>query len=255
MLFVQHRSNPARRRGARATAAVALALLAVNGCSVLEKKEESRPVRSVAFIGDSLAEHAEPSLAPMLAPIPVIADFFGGTAPCDWLGKDLRTDADTVAVITFIGNSQTPCMAAPDGTYVHGQALLDRYGPDLTALVAQVRATGARVLLVGQPARGDATADIALEIDGINAILQGLAEQEGVSFVDAGAAVEDVHGRFAHALPCLPGEAACGPDGTNVVRSDDGVHFCPGMGRPPCPEYSSGAFRFASAIAAAVKAL
>ncbi|MEQ1699103.1 MAG: hypothetical protein ABMA25_03285 [Ilumatobacteraceae bacterium] len=249
-----HRSSPAHHRVARVLAATAL-LLAATGCSFFGKKEASHPIRSVAFIGDSLAEHTEPSLAPMVAPIPVIADFFGGTAPCDWLGKDLHTDTDTVAVITFIGNSQTPCMAAADGTYPHGQALLDRYGPDLTALVAQVRTTGARVLLVGQPARGDANAEIALEIDGINAILQGLAEQESVSFVDAGAAVEDVHGRFAASLPCLPGEASCGPDGTNIVRSNDGVHFCPGVGRPPCPEYSSGAFRFATAIAAALKNL
>lgn len=233
----------------------ALLLIAAAGCSFFGKEEESRPVRSVAFIGDSLAEHTEPTLAPMLTPIPVIADFFGGTAPCDWLGKDLRTNADSLAVITFIGNSQTPCMAAADGSFPHGQALLDRYGPDLAALVAQVRATGARVLLVGQPARGDADAEIAVEIDGINAITRGLAEQEGVSFVDAGATVEDVHGRFAHSLPCLPDEASCGADGTNVVRSDDGVHFCPGVGRPPCPEYSSGAFRFATAIADAVRNL
>lgn len=254
MQFVFQRPHSAPQRVARVGAA-ALLLVVATSCSFFGQKDETRPVRSVAFIGDSLAEHTEPSLAPMLAPIPVIADFFGGTAPCDWLGKDLHTDADTVAVITFIGNSQTPCIAAADGTFPHGQALLDRYGPDLTALVAQVRSTGARVLLVGQPARGDANADIVLEIDGINAITQGLAEQEGVSFVDAGSMVEDVHGRFAHALPCMPGETTCGPDGTNVVRSDDGVHFCPGVGRPPCPEYSSGAFRFATAIAAAVKAL
>lgn len=231
-------------------AAGASLMVGTAACSLV--KDDPKPVKAVALIGDSLAEHAEPYLAPAMAPIPVVADFFGGTAPCDWLGKDLQTNADTVAVITFIGNSQTPCMAAADGTFPHGQALLDRYGPDLTALVAQVRATGARVLLVGQPARGDANADIALEIDGINETMRTLAEQGSVSFVDAGATVEDVHGRFAVSLPCLPGEEACGPDGTNVVRSNDGVHFCPGVGRPPCPEYSSGAFRFATAIADAV---
>ena len=250
MHTVLHRSLPARRRVARAIAA-ALLVASATGCSPFGEQDE-RKVRAVALIGDSLAEHAQPYLATAMAPIPLVLDFFGGTAPCDWLGKDLRTDADTVAVITFIGNSQTPCMAAADGTYPHGQALVDRYGPDLTALVAQVRATGARVVLVGQPARGDATDEIALEIDGINAITQGLAEQENVWFVDAGASVEDVHGRFAASLPCLPGEAACGGDGTNVVRSNDGVHFCPGVGTPPCPEYSSGAFRFATAIADAV---
>lgn len=229
-----------------------LLALAAPACA---KEEPSPKVEAVAVIGDSLAEHAEAYLTTALAPLPLVKDFFGGTAPCDWLGRDLGLTATTVAVITFIGNSQTPCMAAPDGSYPHGQALVDRYRPDLTALVAQVRATGARVIMVGQPARGDADADVALEIDGINAIGLSLAEQDGVTFVDAGATVEDVHGRFAHSLPCLPAETSCGVDGTNVVRNDDGVHFCPGTGRPPCPEYSSGAFRFATAIADAVRSL
>jgi len=73
-----------------------------------------------------------------------------------------------------------------------------------------------------------------------------------VAFVDAGAAVETPDGSFAATLPCLPGEAECGPDGTNPVRNDDGVHLCPGASGP-CPVYSSGAFRFASAIAAAIQ--
>jgi hypothetical protein len=244
----------ARRRAAALIAMTALAF-ATAGCNDPFGQKDDHEVDKVALIGDSLAEHIEQYFTPAIAPLPLVRDFFGGTAPCDWLGRDLQVDADTVAVITFIGNSQTPCMAAADGSFPHGQALLDRYGPDLTALVAQVRATGARVLLVGQPVRGDATAEIAGEVDGINAIMQGLAEQDRVRFVDAGATVEDVHGRFAHSLPCLPGEAACGPDGTNVVRSDDGLHFCPGTALPPCPEYASGAFRFATAIADAIKRL
>jgi hypothetical protein len=37
---------------------------------------------------------------------------------------------------------------------------------------------------------------------------------------------------------------------TTVVRGD-GVHFCPVVGANPCPVWSSGAFRFGNAIAAA----
>ncbi|MEQ1786121.1 MAG: hypothetical protein ABL966_03640, partial [Acidimicrobiales bacterium] len=60
---------------------------------------------------------------------------------------------------------------------------------------------------------------------------------------------------FALALPCLPGEVECGTTGRNAVRSDDGVHLCPGTAPTPCPVYSSGAYRFAEAIAAALRHL
>jgi hypothetical protein len=53
-------------------------------------------------------------------------------------------------------------------------------------------------------------------------------------------------------------EPSCGPNGTNIVRSPDGIHFCPD-GTPakvgvtgPCDEYSPGAFRFSLTIAEAV---
>ena len=66
--------------------------------------------------------------------------------------------------------------------------------------------------------------------------------------VPAGTTIVDAGGQYVLQLPCLPGEAECGPDGSNVVRSDDGVHFCPGPNLKPCPVYSSGALRFAMAI-------
>ena len=76
--------------------------------------------------------------------------------------------------------------------------------------------------------------------------------------MDAGAAVESPSGGFTWQLPCSRIEPSCGASGTNIVRSPDGVHFCPD-GTPakvgvtgPCDEYSPGAFRFALAIAEAV---
>ena len=118
--------------------------------------------------------------------------------------------------------------------------------------MTRAREAGARALLVGQPVHEDAASTEI--VDGLNDIYTALSEStKNVRFVDAGAAVENPDGTFAHSLPCLPGEAACDPSGNNIVRSDDGLHFCPGSPPAgPCPEYSSGAFRFASAIAAAV---
>ena len=73
-----------------------------------------------------------------------------------------------------------------------------------------------------------------------------------MKFVDAGAAVEAPDGSFVHSLPCVTYEPKCAKSGSNVVRSDDGRHFCPGKYLDPCPVYASGAFRFAYAIAAGV---
>ena len=249
-----HAPRQPRNHGALRVALVVLLGAGTLSCTATDKAVE-QPIGSVTLIGDSLADQAQPVLSSLLAPTPLVNRYFGGTAPCDWLGKDFEVGQMSVAVVTFAGNSQTPCMAATDGTFPRGQALVDRYRADLAALVTQVRATGARVLIVGQPARGGPLADAAIEVDGINAIAVELADQDGVAFVDAGAAVEDAEGRFTVSLPCLPGEESCGPDGTNVVRSDDGVHFCPGTSTFPCLVYSSGAFRFASAIVEGLAAL
>jgi len=241
-----------RRRPFRSVVLVGavFALAVPLGCSPTSSES---PLGSVAIIGDSLAQETEPYLRLLLDPTPLVNNSFGGTAPCDWLDKDLKVDDSSIAVISFTGNSATPCMADVAGQFPEGQALLDRYRADLGALVAKVLATGAKVLLVGQPQRPDP--DGEAEVDGINAILLDLDKQDSVSFVDAGAAVENADGSLAKSLPCLAGEAACGADGFNVVRTDDGVHFCPGAGDNPCPVYSSGAFRFAAAISIAIDEL
>jgi lysophospholipase L1-like esterase len=228
---------------------MALIALLLGACSL----RGDAPGAGVVLIGDSLAEEAAPYLQRELGDTKVLERFLGGTAPCDWLDTDLRARRSRIVVISFSGNSATPCMAG-EGGQLRGEALVERYRADLTAMVDQVRATGAQVVLVGQPARGFVAAEGQgqREVDGVNAVYGELAEAGDVSFVDAGAAVEAPDGAFTRTLPCLPGEDECGPGGTNVVRSDDGVHFCPGAASHPCPRYSSGAFRFAGAIAAAL---
>lgn len=80
-----------------------------------------------------------------------------------------------------------------------------------------------------------------------------------VTYVDAGAVVKSPTGAFTWDLPCISIEPSCGANGTNVVRSPDGIHFCQD-GAPttrggvtgPCDEYSPGAFRFALSIAGEV---
>ena len=79
------------------------------------------------------------------------------------------------------------------------------------------------------------------------------ADPQHVTFVDAGAAVEEPDGTYAQTLPCFIGEPCTGPVvggvRSNVVRSADGADFCPvTLVRQACPVYSSGAFRFADAM-------
>ena len=81
--------------------------------------------------------------------------------------------------------------------------------------------------------------------------------------MDAGAAVEGPGGTFAWTLPCMATEPCTGPVvggvPSNTVRSPDGADFCPipVVGPPAqagsCPVYSSGAFRYASAMASPVE--
>ena len=63
---------------------------------------------------------------------------------------------------------------------------------------------------------------------------------------------------FTSTLPCTSIERSCGANGTILVSSPDGIHFCTN-GTPsnqdingPCDKTSSGAFRFVLATATAV---
>ncbi len=206
------------------------------------------------LIGDSLAEQTAPYLASVLPGRTLVPKFLGGTAPCDWLSNAMQITADTLVVISFSGNSISPCMADGAGGFLVGQALIDKYRADVTVLIDNARSVGAEVLLVGQPIRGEPL-PVDNVVEGLNATYADLADTDGVALIDAGAAVENPDGSFAHTLPCLEGEAQCDPSGSNVVRSDDGLHLCPGIPPAgPCEGYASGAFRFATAIAEAIKA-
>ncbi len=114
------------------------------------------------------------------------------------------------------------------------------------------RSVGASVVLIGQPA--DSTARLTRNGSAVNQLYRSIAKATtGVTYDDAGQAVM-AKGRFTWTLPCLSGEPCTGPHGTNIVRSPDGIHFCPNgkstpdRGLEDCDVYSSGAFRFASAM-------
>lgn len=203
-------------------------------------------VSRLVLIGDSLALETSESINFLTAPKEFVPRFFGGTAPCDWVDDDIHATSDTVVVISFTGNSLTPCMSDGAGGFLDHEAFAAAYRGDLEVLISRARRAGARVVLVGQPERA-AHFNHHERVTAINAMLQEFAAQwEFVSFVDAGAAVETTDGQFAERLACNEFDIDCA-DGTSSVRGD-GVHFCPVAGAFPCPVYSSGALRFAMAI-------
>jgi hypothetical protein len=213
-------------------------------------REPSGEMTRVVLVGDSLALEASQLVAYLTAPKEFGAMYFGGTAPCDWVDADLHADPTTVVVISFTGNSMTPCMSDGAGGFlVHG-ALAARYRADIETLINRSRQAGARVVLVGQPQHAPEYNDQD-RVDAINGMFrQFAASWAGVSFVDAGAAVETPSGEYTDRLPCTWFDDDCASDGTTIVRGD-GLHFCPIVGIPPCAVHSSGALRFSLAISGA----
>jgi hypothetical protein len=222
----------------------------------------SRPV--VVFYGDSLGWEARNDLAFTLtaAGADVQTRTMGGTALCDFLPvmqQDAATLHPDAVVIEFSGNAMTPCMLG-SRIAMAGLEPIDAYRVDAEEAL-RIFPTS-RVYFVGTPPgapgkpgwfHGGLFNEMYREV---------AAAHASARYVDAGAAVLD-HGRFTMTLPCLAGEPCTGGTDSqgravNVVRAQDGHHFCPSQepARPgqvlACPVWSSGAYRFALAIAQAV---
>jgi hypothetical protein len=210
----------------------------------------------IALYGDSLVSEAGQDFAFLASNsgASVRVRTFPGTATCDFL-TSMTADAQdwqpTAAVLAFSGDSFTPCMA---GDQLGTSQYYAKYKDDTQTAISIFRSIGTKVILVGLPL--DASASLSQNTSALNQIYQSLAEGNiGVTYDDAGQAVM-ANGQFTWTLPCLLGEPCTGPAGTNIVRAPDGVHFCPDGkttlvgGFEECDVYSSGAFRFASAMLA-----
>jgi hypothetical protein len=215
-------------------------------------------VEQVDLFGDSLGYQAAPYLDMFFAQnhgYTVSNHTYGGTATCDWLSRmaSAANERPQAALLVFSGNALTPCMG---GVTPGSPQYYDLYRTYTKRAIGIFSAEDVHVFLVGTPVDEfsmpgwDQLDDIYRQLADANPLT--------VTFVDAGASVETAAGGFTWALPCIRIEPRCGQDGTNVVRSPDGIHFCPD-GTPatlgvtgPCEEYSSGAFRFALAMMNAV---
>ena len=208
----------------------------------------------IALYGDSLVSEAAQDFQYLagVSGATVRIRTFGGTAICDFLGM-MATDAQswqpTAAVLAFSGDDFTPCMA---GYTLGTPQYYEKYQQDLEAAISIFRGVGTTVVVVGLPL--DESASLSQNVVALNHIYQSVAQSHtGVVYDDAGQAVM-ANGAFTWTLPCLSFEPCTGPSGTNIVRAPDGIHFCPN-GQTSlvgdleiCDVYSSGAFRFASAM-------
>jgi hypothetical protein len=208
----------------------------------------------IALYGDSLVSEAGLDFSSLarLSGASAQVHTFPGTSPCDYftsMATVAQTWHPTVAVLAFTGNAFTACTGRhPVGTSQY----FATFTKETRTAISIFRSVGAKVILVSLPA--DASAVLTQNASALNQIYQSLAAvHSGVTFDDAGRAVT-ANGRFTWTLPCLAGEPCTGQRGANIVRSPDGVHFCPNgqttpdRGLEQCDVYSSGAFRFASAM-------
>lgn len=215
---------------------------------------DPRSPSRVILYGDSLSAQASEHFVDLVGgDADVTLRVFGGTAPCDWLDT-MRFDAEAIepdaVVIQFAGNAFTPCMRGAAGEGAPPEEIAARYAADLDTATEIFTSAGVPVHLVTTPAGVGLREPVDLA-----RVSRELAQRGGrtVEVVDAGEALKDEHGDYPATLPCLPHEGpehGCA-DGRIAVRAADGMHFCddPG-GALACPGYSSGAWRFARAMAA-----
>lgn len=233
---------------------------------LVEPAPSPRPVaaETVVLYGDSLAREAEEFFRARLDRAGVgnvQTRTFGGTAICDWFDWMLRDAADLrpdVVVVEFSGNALTPCMKGADGTALDRNAWHEKYVADAREVLRIFSGTDTEVYFVGAPRNHAAELRNDPDIDWFNSMYEALATSaQNASYLDAGATVLS-NGRWTETLPCLLIEPCTGPGGTNVVRAPDGGHFCPGAAdavsgvTAVCSVWSSGAFRYGTAIAEGV---
>jgi len=236
--------------------------------SIPDTSAENVSEPRIVLYGDSLSSESQGYFAEFLIRngiTDVQTKTFGGMALCDYLDA-MREDAavlhPTTVVIEFSGNAFTPCMRNADGTPPTGDEWLARYRDAATEALRIFAPSGTHVYFVGTPLSRRTAEAHDPNADLLNRLYASLSTLGLSTYVDAGAAVLD-HGHWTETLPCLSDEPCEGPTDsngtpTNIVRAPDGAHFCPGAPdavrgvTSGCPVWSSGAFRFGTAMATPV---
>ena len=230
-----------------------------------------RKAGRIVVFGDSLMHEAHSFLAWDLADLgPIETHTYPMTAPCDFRDSFDRAlvDPPSMAVFEFSGNAMTSCMSNDDGSFPDADGITARYEADAAAIAERFAAAGTTVVWVDAP-RGRPDASGTGQFSGPEpftaAIYRANAQRFDalgldVRFVAAGRAVLTDRGAWTATLPCDPADTAAGAcqNGTAAVRAPDGAHFCPSAitdADGTCSVWSSGAWRYADAIARALRAI
>jgi hypothetical protein len=248
--------------GGLALAAAAVAILL--GVGAFGGSDASKAGPRVVLYGDSLsvesARYIRTNLRRGDRRVRFANRSFPGTAPCDWFeraSEDAQKKTFAVIIEAF-GNNQSNCQRTKAGNRPksEGDLYWKRYRTDLRNLIGMFPAT-TRIYLTTPPAAyNDDSAGRSHSHRMLVTMLKAAFGLSNVRVVNAGRAVETKDGRYTRSLPCLAEEPECTNQpkrGLNLVRAEDGIHFCPPVLKATvesltnCPVYASGAWRFGRA--------
>ncbi|MEI6446303.1 MAG: hypothetical protein WCO96_00315 [Actinomycetes bacterium] len=265
------------RRSALIAFGATIALLAVTAggllaFGVIGGASDGRQKTRVVLYGDSLSvesgRHVRSTLRRADSNVEFANRSFPGTAPCDWFQRaSVDAERKTFAVIVeAFGNNQSKCQLTEAGNRPRSEGDLywRRYRTDLRKLIAMFPDT-TKIFLTAPPAAyNDDSAGKSHSRRMLMTMRKAALGFRNVRVVNAGKAVETTDGQYTRSLPCLRAEPECTNQpkrGFNLVRAEDGIHFCPPVLKATveslarCPVYSSGAWRFGRAQAEPVASL
>jgi hypothetical protein len=219
----------------------------------------------VAFFSDSLGYEARDFVSQELdrrfgTEVSFVYVGGPGAALCDYRDTIVaaieRRTFDVIAM-EFSGNGFTECAKGPGGGFLEHEALLSRYRFDAEAVASAADHEPVVLIWVGAPSPWIVGPDTDVRNAMIESVYRPLADKHRNTISYAHLAVYSEMGMPVRSKSCLAEDETC-TDGYVVVRSPDGVHFCPAPeSNPskPCPVWSSGAYRYGAAIAASISGL
>ncbi|HEX8802927.1 MAG TPA: GDSL-type esterase/lipase family protein [Acidimicrobiales bacterium] len=184
----------------------------------------------VAVVGDSFADQSRTQFLELAAREDLSTQYYayGGSALCGWEDqlRQLSEREPDKLVLSFAGNDLSPCIN-PTGQPRTPEAVAADYRRDLDRVIEMFRPAGTDIYVVEPPPIRDANfeANAAAMRDMYR---DATTDHPRITVIDPATTLGPDHA-FHAALPCQAGEA-CGPDGTVVLRQDDGIHLTPAGG-------------------------
>jgi hypothetical protein len=216
----------------------------------------------VVMYGDSLSVESGPHIARALTNSKqaiFINRATSGSAPCDWrelIRHDVAAKKNVeFAIVEIYGNNASRCQLRIAGGFRPRTDSTDywtMYRKDIKDTLALFPAS-VKVMLVAAPAASvDRITGHSHKARMLAMMATFASHRDNTFVVDAGLRVEEPAGHFARITPCAPaGPCPNHPSrGLAVVRSHDGLHFCPQIVFAKtellkhCPVISYGAWRF-----------